>query len=264
MIRNETALITGATSGIGRAFAHRLAREGCALILHGRREPLLSALCDELQKSYGVKASYVIAELADPAQLLALEERIRNTPDLTFLVNNAGFGIGQLFENADADVHEAMIRTHMTAPVRLSRAALPAMLQRKQGSIVNVSSVASFMISPASLYCATKAGLTNFSESLDIHVRDSGVRVQALCPGFTRSDFHQRMGIDTSGEFFKHFMSAEAVVDASMRALRRGKVVCIPGVQYKFAVVAQRLIPRAWLYGLARFYRRLTGTRRGV
>ncbi len=259
-----TAFITGASAGIGKAFARRLASEGYNLILHGRREPQLKSLCEELHSRHGITAEYVIAELSNPIDLHALEERMRTIPDLTLLVNNAGFGTIQSFENEDIGRLDAMIQTHITAPARLMHAVLPRMLDRRQGAIINVSSVAGFLVSPGSLYCATKAALTNLSESLDLQVRDKGVRVQALCPGFTRSEFHQRMGVDTSGDFFKNFMSAEQVVDASLRALKRGKVVCIPGLRYKLAVLAPRFLPKKVIYGLAYVYRRIRWQRDGV
>jgi hypothetical protein len=263
-INPGTAFITGASAGIGKAFARRLAAEGYNLILHGRREPQLKALCKELHGQFGITAGYLIAELANPDELREMEERVRTIPDLTLLVNNAGFGTIQSFENEDIGLLDAMIQTHMTAPARLMHAVLPRMLDRRQGAIINVSSVAGFLVSPGSLYCATKAALTNLSESLDLQVRDRGVRVQALCPGFTRSEFHERLGVDTSGDFFKHFMSAEEVVDASLRALKRGKVVCIPGLRYKLAMLAPRFLPRKVVYGLGYAYRWIRGQRKGV
>ena len=204
------------------------------------------------------------AELSIPGELARLEERIRQTPDLTLLVNNAGFGTAKTFEQEEIGTLDAMIQTHLTAPVRLMHAALPRMLERHEGAIINVASVAGFLISHGSLYCATKAALINLSESLHLQVRSKGVQVQALCPGFTRSEFHKRMGADTSGEFFKHFMSAEAVVDASLKALKRGKVVCIPGMSYKFAAVAPHFLPRAAMYAVTDMYKRLKGQERGV
>jgi len=259
-----TAFITGASAGIGRAFARRLANDGYNLLLHGRREPLLKSLCEELQARHGIDAGYVIAELSNPHELHELEVRLRTIADLTLLVNNAGFGTAHSFEKEDIELLNAMIQTHITAPVRLIHAALPGMLDRRQGAIINVSSVAGFLVSPGSLYCGTKAALTNLSESLDLQVRDKGVRVQALCPGFTRSEFHQRMGVDTSGDFFKHFMSAEQVVEASLKALQRGRVVCIPGLRYKLTVLAPRFLPRNVLYGLGYVYRWMRGQRQGV
>lgn len=259
-----TAFISGASAGIGKAFARRLASDGYNLILHGRREPQLKALCEELQSQHGITAEYLIAELSNPTQLRMLEERLQTIPDLTLLVNNAGFGTKQSFENEDIGLLDVMIQTHVTAPARLMRAVLPRMLDRRQGAIINVSSVAGFLVSPGSLYCGTKAALTNLSESLDLQVRDRGVRVQALCPGFTRSEFHQRMGVDTSGNFFKHFMSAEKVVDTSLRDLKHGKTVSIPGLRYKLTVLAPRFLPRSVFYGLGYIYRWIRGQRRGI
>jgi hypothetical protein len=259
-----TAFITGASSGIGKAFAHRLARDGYDLILHGRREPQLKALCEDLRARHGVNVEYVIAELSHPAELHQLESRLRAIPDLMLLVNNAGFGTHHTFENEDVEVLDAMIQTHITAPVRLTHAALPRMLERSKGAIINVSSVAGFLNSPGSLYSGTKAALTNFSESLDLQTRSKGVRVQALCPGFTRSEFHKRMGQDVSEEFFRHFMNPEEVVDASMKALEVGQVVCIPGLRNKLAAAVPRFLPRKVMYGLTHVYRRLKGRRQGV
>jgi short-subunit dehydrogenase len=259
-----TAFITGASAGIGQAFARRLACDGYNLLLHGRSEPQLKSICQELHGRHGITTEYVIAELSHPDELRTLEERLRTIPDLTLLVNNAGFGTLHSFEHEDIGLLDAMIQTHITAPVRLMHAALPGMRHRRRGAIINVSSVAGFMVSPGSLYCATKAALTNLSESLDLQVRNDGVRVQALCPGFTRSQFHQRMGVDTSGDFFKHFMSAEEVVDQSLRALRRGNVVCIPGIRYKLAVLASRYLPRRVVYDLGYVYRWMRGQRNGV
>jgi uncharacterized protein len=257
-----TAFITGASAGIGKAFARRLASDGYTLLLHGRREPQLKSLCEELHSRHGITAGYVVAELSTPEEVRELEARLRAIPDLTLLVNNAGFGTVQSFENEDIELLDAMVQTHITAPVRFIRVVLPGMLDRRHGAIINVSSVAGFLVSPGSLYCGTKAALTNLSESLDLQLRDKGVRVQALCPGFTRSDFHQRIGVDTSGDFFKHFMSAEAVVDASLKALTRGQVVCIPGLKYKLAVLAPRFLPRKVMYGLGYVYRWMRGQRR--
>jgi len=257
-----TAFITGASAGIGKAFARRLASEGYNLILHGRREPQLNSLCEELHSQHGITAEYVIAELSNPIDLHALEERMRTIPDLTLLVNNAGFGTIQSFENEDIGRLDAMIQTHITAPVRLMHAVLPRMLDRRQGAIINVSSVAGFLVSPGSLYCATKAATdkpVGVVGSSSPRQRRAG---SGPLSGLTRSEFHQRMGVDTSGDFFKNFMSAEQVVDASLRALKRGKVVCIPGLRYKLAVLAPRFLPKKVIYGLGYVYRRIRGTER--
>lgn len=244
-----TAVVTGASSGIGAVFARRLAARGYDIIAHGRREEMLRFLCGELRERYNVRAEFIIAELSDQAQLASLERTIRDTSDLAFLVNNAGHGTVLRFHEEPVQSQDGMVRTHVNATVRLTHAALPAMLSRGSGTIVNVSSVAGFLISPGSaIYCATKAFLNSFSESLHLELRGTGVRVQALCPGFTTSDFHKRLGYDTTQPSFRRFMSAERVVDTSFKALERGTVVCIPGWQYKIAALAGRWIPRWALY----------------
>jgi len=246
-----TAFITGASSGIGAAFARRLAADGFHIVAHGRRENLLRQLCEQLSTRYPVRAEYVTAELADPAQLLALEKRVRSTPELTLLVNNAGFSTIRLFHEETSDSQDEMILTHVNATVRLTHAALGGMLQRGAGAIINVSSVAGFLISPGSTtYCSTKAFLTTFTESLHLELRDKGIRMQALCPGFTTSDFHKKLGYDITQPAFRRFMPAETVVEASLRALERGKVVCIPGWQYKAAALLGRWMPRVLLYAV--------------
>jgi short-subunit dehydrogenase len=259
---NGTAFITGASSGIGAAFARRLAREGYDLVLHGRREHLLDSLCDELRTGYRVRAAYVLGNLAVSSDLATVERRLRETQDLQILVNNAGYSTLRHFADEEIDGQTDMIQVHVAASVRLTHAALRLLRVRGSGAIINVSSVAGFLIAPGSVtYCATKAYLTSFTESLHLELRGSGIRVQTLCPGFTRSDFHERLGYDVSGDFFRGFMSAEQVVDASLRALRRGKVICIPGIRYKAAAVLPRFLPRRMLYVLVGLYRK-TQTRR--
>jgi hypothetical protein len=244
----RTAVITGASSGIGAAFARELAREGYALILHGRREHLLSSLCTELRETCGVHAEYLLAELSEEEDLRRLESKIRETPTLDILINNAGYSTLRHFDQEDIEDQERLVRVHVIATMRLAHAAIPVMHRRGGGSIINVSSVAGFMFGAGSVtYCATKAYLVTFTEGLHQEVRGMGIRVQALCPGWTRTDFHARTGEDTSASA-RLFMSPEAVVSASLKGLRRGQVVCIPGIVYKASVLAFRLLPRPILY----------------
>jgi hypothetical protein len=251
------ALITGASSGIGAAFARRLARDGYDLLLHGRREALLSQLRDELTAAYGTNIRIILAELSDPAGVRKLEEIIPETPALSMLVNNAGYSTLRFFEHEDRDRQQRLVDVHIVAPLRLMHAAIPVMRARGGGSIINVSSVAGFVVGPGSAtYGATKACLTNLTESLHIELQGSGIRVQALCPGFTISDFHQRLGYDTTAEFFRGFMSADEVVDTSLRDLKRGKVVSIPGLRYKMAALLSRSLPRRLMYRAASAVRR--------
>jgi len=175
------ALVTGASSGIGEAYARRLAREGYNLVLVARREARLRALADELAQRYGVEASIFVVDLADPAGLEDLEALIARMPDLLLLVNNAGFGIPGDFAANDIEHMEAMIRVHVLATVRLTRAALGIMLAQGRGAIVNVSSVAAFYPIPGGVtYGATKSYLNAFTESLHQELVGTGVRVQAI------------------------------------------------------------------------------------
>ncbi len=254
--RHGTALITGASSGIGAVFARRLAEEGYDLILHGRREVPLAQLRDELAAAYRISSRIVLAELTDPAGVLRLENIIAETPTLSLLVNNAGYSSPHYFEHEDRDGQERLVRVHVIAPLRLMHAAIPVMRARGGGAIINVSSVAGFLVGPGSAtYCAAKACLTNLTETLSIELRGSGIRVQALCPGFTVTDFHRRQGFNTDAKFFKGFMSADDVVDASLRDLKHGKVVSIPGAKYKVVGVLSRWIPRRLMYRAARIVR---------
>lgn len=246
-------LITGATAGIGKVFAERLAARGYDLIVIARDVRRLEALAAELTGRHGVSAEALAADLASDAEIERVATRIADGPPLAILVNNAGFGVKGDLAVTDPAAQAAMLHVHALAPLRLCRAALPAMLGRRSGAIVNVSSVASFIYTPGNAnYSATKAYLTAFSEGLDGEVRGAGVRVQALCPGFTRTEFHDRMGL-TAAERKRRplWLSAEFVVDTSLRTLERGgPVVCIPDWRYRVLVFLIRHVPRRVL-GLA-------------
>lgn len=189
------ALVTGASSGIGRAFARRLARNGSHLILVARRQERLSELASEVE-TLGATAEIVVADLTTPEGLVVVEKRAA-AGDLTMLVNNAGFQAYRPFVELDPDVAEAQLFLHMTVPVRLCRAALPAMLGRSEGAIVNVASMLAFsagmdqpFMPKRATYAGTKAFVTVFTETLAGELVGTGVRVQALCPGVVRTEFH--------------------------------------------------------------------------
>lgn len=227
-----TALITGASSGIGAAYARQLAAQGYDLILVARRLERLQALAAELQGRAPVCAEALAADLTNPKDVERVERRIASQDNLSLLVNNAGFGAVGGFVGLPLERHLEMIDLHVTATARLCHAALPGMIQRKRGAIVNVSSVAAFMASSPS-YSATKAYLVVFSEALQNELKGTGVRVQALCPGLTRTEFHAAPEFHAEGEVGTApafmWMSAEDVVAASIRGLERGPVICIPG-----------------------------------
>jgi hypothetical protein len=238
--------VTGASAGLGAVFADRLAREGHDLILVARNRERLVALAGQLGSTYGIQAEVDAADLSQPADLRRIERRVAEQADLDLLINNAGFGTIGPFAELDVEREEEEIRLNVVALVRLTRAALPGMIARGRGSIVNVSSMASFQPGPFNAtYGATKAYVTSFTEALHEELRGSGVRVQALCPGFTRTEFQERAGIDTSDIPALAWMTSEAVVDASLAALRRGDVVFVPGVANRVVVGLTGITPRS-------------------
>ena len=240
------AVVTGATAGIGREFAEQLAAKGLDLLLVARDRARLSDAAATLAAAHGVRAEPWPADLSRDDDVGGLAERLAASPRLALLVNNAGFGSRGRLANSDGARQEAMLRLHVLAPMRLTRAALPVLLANRQGGIINVSSVAGFVYSAGNVnYCATKAYLTTFSEGLAAELHGTGVRAQALCPGFTRTEFHARIPgpVERHPEFA--WLSAREVVAYSLRCLERGgPVVCIPGLRWRLAVRLLRLLPR--------------------
>ena len=253
------AVVTGASAGIGREFCLQLAASGHDLLVVARDGARLEALRRELEERHGIAVDVFPADLTLDDDVTRLVGLVAASPRLRLLVNNAGFGTRGSLADASPARQEAMLKAHTMAPMRLSQAALPVLLKQGTGAIVNVSSVASFIYSPGNVnYCATKAYLTTFSEGLAAELRSSGVRVQALCPGFTRSEFHQRMEADTAALPRWMWLTAERVVRASLRNLRRrGPVVCVPSTRYKLMVLVLRHLPRSVIGWVSR--RRSTG-----
>jgi hypothetical protein len=224
------AWVTGASVGIGAAFARRLARDGYDLSLVARNARQLEQLADELAAAHGIRTQAVAADLTDATALREVERALAHDAHLALLVNNAGFGTNGPFASLDADREEAEIRLNVIAVTRLTRAALPGLIRRRRGGVINVSSMAGLQPAPFNAtYGATKAFVNSFTEALAEELRGSGVRVMALCPGFTRTEFQERAGIDASGIPAIAWMSAEAVVEAALKGFARGDVVCVPG-----------------------------------
>ena len=243
------ALVTGASSGIGEVFARRLSERGCRLLLVARRKERLDRIAAELGD-----AEALPADLEADSDLRRVEERIRAEASLEFLVNNAGFGtLGRFFES-DLETQDRMHRLHVTATMRLTHAALTGMVSRRRGYIINVSSVAAFLHNPFSVsYGATKAWINSFTEALAVELRSVGspVRVQALCPGFTYTEFHDVLGIDRAGIPRSLWMHADDIVNASLRGLERNRLIVIPGWRYRFFVALQRWLPRSLKHAIA-------------
>ncbi|WP_435743081.1 SDR family NAD(P)-dependent oxidoreductase [Nocardioides sp. SYSU DS0663] len=237
-----TAVVTGATAGIGLRFAHRLAERGHDLVLVARDEARLDAVAQELRAAYGVAVEVLPADLADRSAMATVEARLadRDRP-VELLVNNAGFGLKERFLDNSADAETAMLDVLVTAVLRLSHAALGPMAERGGGGIINVSSVAAFL--PRGTYSAAKAWVNSFSEWAAQEYRPRGVRVMALCPGFTRTEFHERMdvGQDSAPGFL--WLDADALVRAALDDYDRGRVYSIPSARYKAIAMLARAVP---------------------
>jgi uncharacterized protein len=241
----RSACVTGASTGIGAAFAKHLARDGYDLILVARNRERLEASAKHLHKDHGIKAEALAADLTDSAELRVVEQVVEDA-DLDLLVNNAGFGTVGSFATLETDKEEQEIRLNVIAPVRLTRAALPGMIARKSGGIINVSSMAAFQPSPYNAtYGATKAFVNSFTEALYEELRGTGVRVLALCPGFTRTEFQERAGIDVSNLPSAAWMTPEAVADAALAALKSGDAVCVPGLANRAVATLTSSLPRS-------------------
>ncbi len=239
-MKNGVALITGASSGLGAVFARQLAAQGYGLVLVARREERLAALTAELQQHYPVSAEILVADLAKPADIERVESRIAGIENLDVLVNNAGFGTTGRFAEVDLAKNVDMVEVHVMSSMRLCHAALPGMVARRRGALINVSSVVAFTPLPGTAnYAASKAYLLIFSKALHAELRGSGVKVQALGPGFTYTGFHDTPEF----EGFKRsrlpaflWLTPEYVVAASLKSLKRNQAVCIPSLTYRLVV----------------------------
>ncbi|MEV1288374.1 SDR family oxidoreductase [Micromonospora sp. NPDC049679] len=250
----RTAVVTGATAGIGAAFARRLAGDGYDLVLVARDGNRLTELATELTAAYGIEAATVSADLSTDAGCAVVEERLRDpAAPVDLLVNNAGISLNQPFLRSTAADEARLLRLNVHAVMRLTLAVLPGMTERRHGAVVNVSSVAGFgAVMPGSTYSASKAWVTNFSESVALSVRPFNVRVMALCPGYTRTEFHDRAGINMSKTPEWMWLRADDVVSDALRDLGRGRQVSVPDWKYKLAVFGLRHAPRGLLQAVGR------------
>ena len=240
-----TALITGASAGIGRELARLFAADGHDLVLVARRLPELQALCAELEQQRKVKARAIACDLGSKSELDALLAELR-VLELDYLVNNAGFGTVGAFAELPAEREAAMIDLNVTAVVRLTREVLPRMLARKRGRILNIGSTAGFQPGPyMATYYASKAFVNSFSEALAYEVRGTGVSVTVSCPGPTLTEFGALSGVDKSRLFQLGAASAESVARAAYRAMQRQRPMFVHGLLNFLLVQSLRLSPRA-------------------
>ena len=251
MAPRKTALITGATSGIGKCFAERFASMGYDIIITGRRKKIIDGIARDIATRHGVKAGVLIAELSEEVGIRKVLKAISGCENLAALVNNAGFGLDGTFIERKIAEHLAMAEVHVGAPLRFIHAALPGMIARREGIIINLSSLGAWTPAPINgVYGGTKAFLNVFTESLHMEARQHGIRVQALCPGFTTTDFHTQMGVEEEihSQRMFYWMKPEDVVDYSMKCLATGKVVCVPGFPNRMIRALVGMLPRRLYY----------------
>ena len=237
------ALVTGASAGIGATYAEFLAKQGHDLVIVARDKARLTERANDLEKRFGISVEVLSADLATSEGIKKVELRIENKArPFDVIINNAGFGINKSFAESDRQSENDLLDVLVRAPLRFMHAALPGMIERKRGTIINVSSVAGWIAGGS--YSAAKSFLTVMSESLHTELRGSGVNVLALCPGFTRTEFHQRGRMNMKGlpEFM--WLSTERVVSESWKAAQAGKAISVPGLQYKFLYLLISLAPR--------------------
>jgi short-subunit dehydrogenase len=244
-----TALITGATAGIGAAFARRLAADGHNLVLVARDMERLQDHATELHDRHGIEAEVLSADLSTDRGIEAVEKRLSDPKrPVDLLVNNAGFANKGPFLDVPMADELVMVKVHIEAVLRLTSAAVVGMKRRGRGAVVNVASVAAFV--PRGTYGASKAWVVQFSQGLARELVRSGVRVMALCPGFVRTEFHERAGLGTQRIPEWMWLDADKLVTAALADLARGKAVSIPDPRYKALMGAVKLAPRGLLSGL--------------
>lgn len=239
-----TALITGASSGLGAEFARQLAARGADLVLVARDRDALDALAEELRARHGIATEVLPADLLKPRQRAKVEERLADAArPIEVLVNNAGYGLPLAFERNAIDDEVRHLALHVEVTMRLTHAALGPMLARGSGRVVNVASVAAFM--PRSTYGAVKAWVVSFSRWANVRYAPRGVTVTAVCPGFTHTNFHERAGLPKGQEGIAGWMWLDAldVVAEALRDAARGRAVSIPSRRYKAIAALLRVVP---------------------
>lgn len=246
-----TALVTGASAGLGHEFAKQLAAQGHDLVLVARNASRLEETAADLQQLYGITAEVLPADLTRDADVAAVVERLQDAGrPVGILVNNAGIGLLHNFEDNPIGAEKEHLKLHGETAMVLTHAALGGMLERGDGRIINVASVAAFL--PRGTYSAAKAWLVSFSRWANLAYRKRGIKVTAVCPGFTHTEFHDRMGMDKSVAPSWTWLHAERVVREGLADNERGKAVSIPSRRYKVVAAVARLAPARLMAGPAR------------
>ncbi len=244
------ALITGPTSGLGAGFARRYAIDGYDLVLVARDAVRLKALAAELHDEAGAEVEVLIADLAEAADRARVADRL--SEGVRVLVNNAGFGTSGEFWTADIGLLQKQLDVNVTAVMHLTHAALPPMLAAGAGTVINVASIAGLVPGRGSTYSGSKAWVVSFTEGLSNGLGNTGVGVHALCPGFVRTEFHERAGIDMSSTPSWLYLEVDSVVRDTFADVAKGKVIIVPGLQYKALTTASRVVPRNLLRAMTK------------
>jgi uncharacterized protein len=235
-------MVTGPTAGIGRCFAFQLAERGHDLVLVARGREALEKVAAELRDAHGVDVEVLSADLTDRSELARVEERLASDDrPVSLLVNNAGFGLKQPFLENDLETEQRMLDVLVVAVLRLSHVAMTGMLARGGGGVINVSSVAGFL--PRGTYSAAKAYVTQLSRWADATYRGQGVRTMALCPGFTRTEFHERMDVSQQSAPSWMWLDADELVRDALKDFDAGKSVSVPAVRYKVVTALAQYVP---------------------
>ena len=239
---NSWALVTGATAGIGESFTRLLAANNYNIVLVARDLPRLQERATALETKFGISTHVIQADLATDAGCLKIEKYIAEN-QIDALINNAGFGINKAFTMSTLEVEQQLLDVLVRTPMRLMHVALPLMKARNKGIIINVSSVAGYIA--GGTYSASKSYLTVLSESLNTEVSATNVKISALCPGFTRTEFHQRGKMSMKGLPNFMWLNSDRLVEQSWRDALKGKAVSVPGWQYKLLVIIVETMPRS-------------------
>ncbi len=251
---SPTALITGASGGIGYELAKLFARDHYNLVLVARSEDKLMQLAAELEKAYKIRATVVAVDLSQsdrPGKVFAATQKAGI--DIDVLVNNAGFGQFGLYVETDPQQELEQLQLNITSLTQLTKLYLPSMVQRRKGRILNVASTAAFQPGPLmAVYYATKAYVLSFSSALSNELQGTGVTATCLCPGPTTTEFHRRAAMDTSKIMRAPFMDAKSVAEIGYRAMLKGKPVAIAGAMNWLVAQSTRLAPRSWTAAIAR------------